>query len=386
MIRLISRQPLPLHFRLLSILTPLSTERTYSTSMTMTEIDPEGDMILTLTNPNAPFAVWHDDNESTTPPTSQESSSQVSQESEIERPTLDPVKCITEFSLFALLISYIRVSSRHISLASGRTEKMRHRWEQTKESDGYVHLPLEDWDTEALLIIMNIIHLRNRLVPSHVSIDMLAKLAVIVDYFEFHEAVEVFSKSWMEHLRSSIPISYCRDLILWIWIAHVFNDSNTLKTTISTAIQQSPAPIQDLGLPIPERIIDQVNKDRREEATKIVEGLRTVKAGLQADALGCSYFCRCLFLGAFIKQLTPHSVFDAIPEPLLGWSLADMIKTIRMIPDPFSNRNGLRRGCTCSVPGFTDSFLGKAESNSSPAAPVHSTINISLSRVPRHLR
>jgi hypothetical protein len=55
------------------------------------------------------------------------------------------------------------------------------------EKDGLIHISASDWDAEAFLILLNVLHLRNRSVPDKVSLDMLAKIAVLVDYYECDE-------------------------------------------------------------------------------------------------------------------------------------------------------------------------------------------------------
>lgn len=147
------------------------------------EIDPGGDMILTLINPGAPFAIWHED-DATLSPKCEEGGAERSNKEKIPTPSS---------------ITY-RISSQHLFLASGRSRKLRHQRDQKKDTDGNIHISVEDWDSEALLTIMNIIHLQNRQVFKFVSLEMLSKLAVVVDYFEFHEAVEMFSKVWVEGL------------------------------------------------------------------------------------------------------------------------------------------------------------------------------------------
>ncbi|KAI5868239.1 hypothetical protein GGS23DRAFT_544639 [Durotheca rogersii] len=206
-------------------------------------IDPNGDMILTLENPGAPFAVWHHDDANT-------SSTALNQTKNPDRVTF-------------------RVSSRHLSLASARSTKMRHRWDEKKKADGYLHISVEDWDTEALLIVLNIVHLRNRKVPCIVTLEMLSKLAVVADYFEFHEAVEPFSNTWIARLHPALPTSYNRDLILWIWVSHVFNANLLLKKLTYTAVQCCPGKMQDLGLPIPRSIVEKVNNKRVAAAAKL---------------------------------------------------------------------------------------------------------------------
>ncbi|XXH04933.1 hypothetical protein Hte_011355 [Hypoxylon texense] len=210
-------------------------------------LDPDGDMILTLTNPDAPFAVWHED-DSTSSPESQDLSGQVSLDSNTERSN-KRVKTSTPSP-----VTY-RISSRHLSLASRRSRKMRHRWEPKKESDGHFHISVEDWDSQALLTVMNIIHLRHRQVPDDITLEMLSKIAVIGDYFEFHEAIEVSAKAWIGKLQRTLPKSYCRDLILWVWVCHVFHNEDILKTAITTAVRDCPGQIQGLGFPMLDQII-----------------------------------------------------------------------------------------------------------------------------------
>lgn len=319
----------------------------------MHEIDPDGDMILTLKNPCAPFAVWHED-DATPLPTSLDLSSQEPQGSDLN--------CSDEIIGLAPTSSAVtyRISSRHLSSASERSRKMRHQWEQKRESDGYFHISVEDWDSEALLAILNIIHLRNRQVPHEVSLEMLSKLAVIVDYFEFHEAVEVFSKTWIADLQGSLPTSYCRDLILWMWISHVFHEEDILKTVICTAVRHSLGWMEDLGLPIPEHIISQVDDRRREAAVQLVDGLRALKEGLQYGTKACSYECQCRFLGALIKGLDHFHVFDSTFEPLLGCGLTEVIKSTRQLRIPA--RSG-RSSCDCTMNNLTYPFLGKVEND-----------------------
>ena len=102
---------------------------------------------------------------------------------------------------------------------------------------------------------MNIIHGHTRKVPRSVSLEILAKFAVLVDYYECFEAVEVFTDMWINELKEDLPKTYSRDLILWIWISWVFRQAEQFTATTGIALKQSRGPIQTLGLPIPERIV-----------------------------------------------------------------------------------------------------------------------------------
>jgi hypothetical protein len=152
----------------------------------------------------------------------------------------------------------MRVSSSHLALASPYFKRMlRGGWKEghTLRSDGGVHLDVKEWDHEALLILMNIIHGHTRKVPRLVSLEVLAKIAVLVDYYECVEVVEVFSDMWINQLEKQPPRIYSRDLILWICISWVFRLSKQFTVATRIALKQSRGPIQTLGLPIPGGVV-----------------------------------------------------------------------------------------------------------------------------------
>lgn len=124
------------------------------------------------------------------------------------------------------------VSSRHLMMASPifrRALKKDGCIESSRnDDDGHFHIAASGWDEEAFLIVLQIFHLRNKVVPRLVSLEMIAKIAILVDYYDCAEALEMFSSVWIAELMNTpIPENYCRDLILWIWVAWAF-DLSTL--------------------------------------------------------------------------------------------------------------------------------------------------------------
>jgi hypothetical protein len=119
--------------------------------------------------------------------------------------------------------------------------------------DRMYHLSASDWDEEAFTILMNIFHHRNNKVPRTVTLEMLAKIAVLVDYYKCDEAVELFKDHWLADLRKKTPVptTYCRDLILWVWVAWTFRLSDLFKDTTAVVIYQCNEPVRTLDLPIP---------------------------------------------------------------------------------------------------------------------------------------
>ncbi|CAN9252182.1 unnamed protein product [Alternaria alternata] len=151
---------------------------------------------------------------------------------------------------------HYHVSSRHLMLASpvfkralnrdGFTESVRN------EIDGFFHVQASDWDPEAFLIVLQILHGRNKQVPRKVSLDMLAKIAILEDYYTFGESLDVFTEMWVQELmKVSVPKVYCRDLVLWIWVAWLFDKDQQFKQATTVAIKQSTEALRTLHLPIP---------------------------------------------------------------------------------------------------------------------------------------
>lgn len=157
------------------------------------------------------------------------------------------------------------VSSRHLALASGYFKSClsQEGWKegQPSEADGMYHLNAADWDPDAMEILLNILHLRNRKVPRKMNLEMLAKMAVLIDYYRCAEAVELYTSMWVEKAKisSPIPCVYTRNLVLWMWIAWTFKLPDQFKTTTKVVIEQSKMPtVHAMDIPIPQVIIGNV--------------------------------------------------------------------------------------------------------------------------------
>lgn len=246
--------------------------------MALWKIDPNGDVLLTLYNPNVPFAVWRPDEKTedkSLPKSESESGPDTASESESEpefEPVPDPepqpeVESALESDLASgptspveknpcdgssRVIKYL-VSSRHLILASKYFEKLlRGPWMEGAEVhlDGCRHVSAEDWDERALLILMQIIHSRNKKVPRVITLEMYAKIAVLVDYYKCHEAVTLWSDIWTAQLRTDLPKRCDRDLVLWILIASVFQEGQLFKEATGIAVNYCESDLPTMHLPI----------------------------------------------------------------------------------------------------------------------------------------
>jgi hypothetical protein len=128
-------------------------------------------------------------------------------------------------------------SPKFASMLSGEIWKEGIR----NEEDGCYYILAENWDAEAFLILLNVLHLRNRQVPRSVSLSMLTKIAVLADYYNCTEAIELSTEIWVKDLKDTTPIpsNYCRDLILWMCIAWVLRLPQEFMQATGIAIRQS---------------------------------------------------------------------------------------------------------------------------------------------------
>ena len=154
---------------------------------------------------------------------------------------------------------HYHVSSRHLMLASSTFKRMLAQdgfaESVRNEVDGLYHIVAHDWDPEAFLIVLRIVHGRNKQVPREVTLEMLAKIAVLEDYYNFEESLDVFTEVWVQSLtKTSIPTIYCRDLVLWVWVAWIFDVEQQFTQATDTVIRQSTESFQTLELPIPTRV------------------------------------------------------------------------------------------------------------------------------------
>lgn len=145
------------------------------------------------------------------------------------------------------------VSGKHLALASSYFEKMFAGpfTEGKTDPSGLRQVTAIDWDPEAFNIILTIIHGYHRDVPRSLSLEMLAKLAMIVDYYQCHESVELYADIWLANLNSQLPTVYGRDCILCMVISWVFMQPDMFQKMTRLALRHSGTLIESDDLPIP---------------------------------------------------------------------------------------------------------------------------------------
>ncbi|KAF2184815.1 hypothetical protein K469DRAFT_578253 [Zopfia rhizophila CBS 207.26] len=297
-------------------------------------VHPAGDIILTLKNHDAEFATW-DSNFDKPPATAafpvsegvSDSAPKDALTGEKEDANEDETTSGSDENQD--IAPKMRVSSMHLRLASGYFNKMLDgRWEEGAGST----VDAEGWDSNAMLIVMNAIHGHVRKVPSTVSLEMLAKIAVIVDYYDYLEAIETFSQKWIGKLAK--PSVYGRDVVFWICICLVFRVPDAFRIMTKIAIKGSRGPIQTMGLPIPQEVVNKLETKRQEVTGSAMDAIYAKQAELCVGG-GCMLTCRAMQLRVlmiwmhmeYLDRLQPESAF-------LGWNIEFILEELRKIDSP----------------------------------------------------
>ncbi|KAI1139120.1 hypothetical protein F5Y05DRAFT_403713 [Hypoxylon sp. FL0543] len=356
--------------------------------MAMHAIDPEGDIILTLRNPTAPFAVWYEDCDEKVDPPHQGQSSARSYEtpasdSDAEAadeaadarsddashsPKASPKQeqvLPTSYEFTWSMPVKFRLSSKHLALASKYFKSLlQGPWKEGTEihSDGCRHVEAQDWDENAMVILMQVIHGLNRKVPRSVTLEMLAKIAVLVDYYKCHEAVMLWSDIWIDELKKiPLPTEVNRELILWILVAYVFGKEDLFKNATKVALPLCRGYLPTLDLPIV-AVADKFEERRQELVHREFTHMYGLLGLLRDRKAGCSFPCSAMLLGALTMRLHEQGILDSRPEyPYTGYSITSIISMVRKFKSPYWFDVGLFDGLhPCNLSGLFDQKMNGA--------------------------
>ncbi|KAF5599891.1 hypothetical protein FPANT_2948 [Fusarium pseudoanthophilum] len=149
------------------------------------------------------------------------------------------------------------VSGKHLELASPifKTMVTGPFAEGKADASGFRLITASDWDPEAFKIVLTIIHGYNRDVPRSLSLEMLVKVAMIVNYYDCHESIELYTDIWLEGLRSEFPKSYGRDCVLCLFVSWVFSRPIMFRDMTQLALRHSQKLIEAEDFPLPADIL-----------------------------------------------------------------------------------------------------------------------------------
>ncbi|KAJ5593065.1 hypothetical protein N7537_009969 [Penicillium hordei] len=271
-----------------------------------------------------------------------------------------------------------QVSSKHLTLASGYFKRMlKNCWAEgdALSTKGFAEIPVHDFKPAILLIILNLIHGRSRQVPQKLSLQKLTDIAVATDFFQCHEAIEMFAGIWIKDLEPLFSSKFSEDTKRWMMIAWVFKSNSILQNTEEIAMQQGTGPFEAGNLPIPKSIKDKIDEVRQQhmELLQAMTGER-IEILLNSRTSCCGPVCDATCLGLILHRLTEHRVSYSVSvlsrpyepyTPFVAVSFGDlsptsidsMVKTWKLnLPSC-----GQNYGCKNKTSPFGDGATHKAQ-------------------------
>ncbi|RGP77232.1 hypothetical protein FLONG3_4747 [Fusarium longipes] len=222
-----------------------------------------------------------------------------------------------------------RVSSRHLSLASPVFRAMLES--KFKEShlneQGLYEVQASEWDAEALVILLDIIHGHHRDVPKRISVEILSHIAIIVDYYGCHEIMELVLTAWLANLGR--PEDFVKqDPLRWLFISWVFRQESLFTVATKMLLLYDDGKYV-VDLPIPQPILDKVDDKRQYVLATLFGHLYNYQQDLLEGKAGCSETCSSMLLGALMRQMRSKGLTAAYPPASFdGWRVDDARKTI----------------------------------------------------------
>ncbi|KAH7363900.1 hypothetical protein BKA65DRAFT_446423 [Rhexocercosporidium sp. MPI-PUGE-AT-0058] len=247
----------------------------------------------------------------------------------------------------------MRVSSKHLILASPtfRTSLGSGTYPEgrTLQSEGHLVIPLPDDDPDVMIILMNIIHGHSSEVPRRLDLSMLSKIAIAVNHRRMHEAVGIWSETWIENLKrdEGLPSSYTPDAVLsWLFIFWVFREAEGFRNMSGILVRESDGSLENeveaayIGPHVPVSIIKNIQKDRIdliESMIAVIHDLITKYSG--RDILckqGNAFSCDANLLGSLMKASAIIGIWPRPEDPYPGISakmLASQIREMDVLDD-----------------------------------------------------
>ncbi|KJZ77711.1 hypothetical protein HIM_02888 [Hirsutella minnesotensis 3608] len=351
-------------------------------------LDAEGDVVLTLSEPNPPFAQWgHSDFIYSAVVSS------AAVDEHAPRPSLAPAYnspnmfgIASEMGWYHEMLAEYGLLSPSMTIASGMTLRdsegsplgprncvdyllssgslvdatpyfgtiLIKPWRDCMLRQGRFCLTFRRMDETALLIVMQIVHAKEN-VPTKVSVEQLARIARIVGYTESRDSCLRHYEEWVDEskLIYLLPMGPCRvprrDLVLALYISLIFRDLELCRTIFQQLVLHSRGPVSTLGLPIPNLIL-QVIREKRLEALRIfTSSMREIAIGFR-DSQYCDDFdCSATRYGLLLKRLHRTNVnLERVHRGDNGYSVNEVLAAMENLCAPhnrFCRYRDLWDGC-----------------------------------------
>ncbi|KAK3395028.1 hypothetical protein B0H63DRAFT_533470 [Podospora didyma] len=203
-----------------------------------------------------------------------------------------------------------------------------------------------NWEAEALIIVLNAIHGRLRQTQSHITLLTLAKIVIIVDYYNIHESLHITATA-------------------------VFNDAATFQSITKVAIHRIPRYPTRLKYPVlPATLtLDRISQQQVLILDEISERLHEITDMFLSGKAGCNQVGKCKFthIGALMQamydfKLMHHAIRD---KHECSISIDSVLKRLKRLPSEAESCDNYRRSdqsCTLMLSDYLNSLLGRVTS------------------------
>ncbi|KAG8664742.1 uncharacterized protein FPOAC1_013522 [Fusarium poae] len=283
-------------------------------SNTCVAIDPDGDTLVILAIKQDPH-----------PPSTEPSDSANSTEPAEPAGTPDSPEFIEKHFL---------CSKKHLTLASRRASKLFSSAfkEASKQDDGLYHWNFgEVFDAQAFELVLKIIHGKTRGLPQNAELDLLSRIASIVDDLECHDALSFFTETWLSSYGwlYTLPQRMDKTLAQLILVSFVFANENLFQKCTQRAARYTSEGMPTFDLPIRADIPSRIEESRTEILQYLVDGLYKVQDDLLHRKLGCSEGCRAMLLGSLLQVMRAVSLYPRPESPFYSLRLDLIISSLR---------------------------------------------------------
>ncbi|KAI6759915.1 hypothetical protein HG531_013488 [Fusarium graminearum] len=245
--------------------------------------------------------------------------------------------------------------------ANFKTKSRGRTKEGNADSSGLRRITASDWDPEAFKIVLTIMHGYHRDVPGLLSLEQLAKVAMIVNYYDCLESVEIYRTIWLG-LWSGMPTIYGRDCVLYVLLSWVLSNPVPFQTMTQLALRHSQRLIEAEDLPIPADIFKEIDIARQSAIAEVFSAIYELLDRLQ-DEQECSFECSSMLLGVLTKELGNHRIlYPRITPPYNGFSIEGLKKMIKRLKRPSWYQEPKSPRHSCSIQDKLSVSLSKLES------------------------
>ncbi|KAG6037850.1 hypothetical protein E4U40_002062 [Claviceps sp. LM458 group G5] len=338
------------------------------------DLDPQGDTILVLRCPNTQQAVWEpkdeatklkkknkarrrklfdfdsvsdtedarcdDQNaheptpeaiapsiESSTPNDSGEAHEEKSDQNEVEF-RLSSRHLALASPVFKTMLNGFWKESAPLSDQSNRSAKPLSPLQNDSNCQVRYELAATEWGAEDFLLLMNIVHCQSIKVPYSIDLERLGRMSVLVDYYQCQEATQFFASLWIDKLSGSLPTTYGRDCVTWIFVSWVFSRSNIFEKMTQVAIRTCEGGLGTINLPFPPMLLSMVTphlhdlsklmcfaavmeQKRDHFITMIFALLGLTCKHLREGRRGCDFECTSMLLGSLLRGMDKNELYGA---------------------------------------------------------------------------